>query len=43
MPLIGWNWMELDRMTISVTMFVKNDYFETNSLSDGHFDNGGIS
>jgi hypothetical protein len=38
MPLIGWNWMEMDGMTISVTMFAKNGHFPSNSPFGGHFD-----
>jgi hypothetical protein len=40
---IGWKWMELDGMTISVTMFAKNGHFPSISPSGGHFDSGGKS
>ena len=30
--------MELDGMIINVTLFAKNDYIETNSQSNDHFD-----
>ena len=39
----GWNWMELDGIAISVTMFAKNGHFPSISPSNGHFDSGGNS
>ena len=43
MPFIGWNWIKMDGMTISVIVFAKNGYSETNSTSGDHFDSGCIN